>query len=200
MKRGPIVAMILLTGLGFWLVYQPQRQAAREGSFLQPATIVGERGYVEYDPEPAPGQGSFRVVYRDGAVGRWMSEAEFREIFGDQVADRMLAGGSNALFRLLNVTNWFGILWVGLGFGAQAMFAGRMFLQWIVSEKARESIVPTAFWWLSLIGGACLFTYFVWRKDVVGVLGQSTGIVIYARNLRLIHKQKVRLAAAESPA
>ncbi|MEL7472603.1 MAG: lipid-A-disaccharide synthase N-terminal domain-containing protein, partial [Planctomycetota bacterium] len=64
--------------------------------------------------------------------------------------------------------------------------------QWVVSEKKRQSVVPEAFWWLSLVGGAALFTYFVWRRDIVGVLGQSTGVVIYARNLRLIHKQRRR--------
>ena len=37
-----------------------------------------------------------------------------------------------------------------------------------------------------------LFTYFVWRQDFVGVLGQSTGVVIYARNIRLMYKQKRR--------
>jgi lipid-A-disaccharide synthase-like uncharacterized protein len=42
------------------------------------------------------------------------------------------------------------------------------------------------------VGGVFLFTYFVWRQDFVGVLGQSTGIVIYARNLRLISKQRRR--------
>ncbi len=51
------------------------------------------------------------------------------------------------------------------------------------------------FWWLSFLGGVCLFTYFVWRKDAVGVLGQATGVVIYARNLRLIHKERTRRAS-----
>ena len=76
----------------------------------------------------------------------------------------------------------------------QCAFFGRMMVQWVVSEKKRESVVPSAFWWMSLIGGVCLFSYFVWRVDFIGVLGQSTGVVIYARNIRLIHKQKRRLA------
>ncbi|HCT44595.1 MAG TPA: hypothetical protein DF699_05235 [Phycisphaerales bacterium] len=70
-----------------------------------------------------------------------------------------------------------------------------MFVQWIISERSRISTVPEIFWWFSFIGGVCLFTYFVWRVDIVGVLGQSTGIVIYARNLKLIHKEKQRCAA-----
>jgi len=65
-----------------------------------------------------------------------------------------------------------------------------------VSEKQRESVVPEAFWWLSLVGGVFLFVYFVWRQDIVGVLGQSSGVVIYARNLWLIRKRRRRLARA----
>jgi lipid-A-disaccharide synthase-like uncharacterized protein len=72
-----------------------------------------------------------------------------------------------------------------------------MFVQWIVSEKNRRSEVPVLFWWFSLFGGICLFAYFVWRVDIVGVLGQSTGVVIYARNLRLIHKTREREQALE---
>jgi lipid-A-disaccharide synthase-like uncharacterized protein len=57
--------------------------------------------------------------------------------------------------------------------------------------------VPEIFWWFSFAGGLFLFVYFVWRKDIVGVLGQATGVVIYARNLRLIYKQHAR-ARSES--
>jgi lipid-A-disaccharide synthase-like uncharacterized protein len=55
-------------------------------------------------------------------------------------------------------------------------------------------VITPSFWWFSLLGGVCLFAYFVWRQDAVGVIGQSSGIVIYARNLRLIAKQKRREA------
>ncbi|MBK7404042.1 MAG: lipid-A-disaccharide synthase N-terminal domain-containing protein [Phycisphaerales bacterium] len=93
-----------------------------------------------------------------------------------------------------NITSWFNFGWVLLGLAGQGCFFGRMFAQWVKSEKERQSVVPAIFWWLSFFGGLFLFSYFVWRVDFVGVLGQSTGIVIYARNLRLIHKQNRRLA------
>ena len=65
----------------------------------------------------------------------------------------------------------------------------------------KKSVVPAAFWWLSLAGGLALFSYFVWRRDVIGVLGQSTGVVIYARNLRLTAKanRRARRAPAAGP-
>jgi lipid-A-disaccharide synthase-like uncharacterized protein len=33
-----------------------------------------------------------------------------------------------------------------------------------------------------------LLAYFSWRKDIVGVVGQSTGAFVYARNLILIYR------------
>jgi lipid-A-disaccharide synthase-like uncharacterized protein len=86
------------------------------------------------------------------------------------------------------------LFWISVGFGGQILFSGRMFLQWLISERHKHSVITPSFWWFSLLGGVCLFAYFVWRQDVVGVIGQSSGIVIYARNLRLIAKQKRREA------
>ncbi|MCE9593041.1 MAG: lipid-A-disaccharide synthase N-terminal domain-containing protein [Planctomycetes bacterium] len=82
------------------------------------------------------------------------------------------------------------MLWVTLGFAGQALFTGRMLLQWWASEKLKRSVVPESFWWASLVGGLMLLVYFVWRKDVVGVVGQSTGAFVYARNLVLIHRSR----------
>jgi lipid-A-disaccharide synthase-like uncharacterized protein len=65
-----------------------------------------------------------------------------------------------------------------------------MVLQWLASEKHKRSVVPVGFWWGSLLGGLMLFVYFVWRKDVVGIVGQSTGVFVYARNLILIYRRQ----------
>jgi lipid-A-disaccharide synthase-like uncharacterized protein len=80
--------------------------------------------------------------------------------------------------------------WLILGFTAQAMFAARFLLQWIVSEKEGRSVIPLGFWLLSLAGGALLLTYAIWRRDPVFILGQSTGVFVYSRNLYLIHREK----------
>ncbi len=78
--------------------------------------------------------------------------------------------------------------WLIFGFSAQAIFMSRMLVQWIASERARSSVVPVAFWWLSLIGGLMLLTYFVRRGDPVGVLGQLFGVLVYSRNLILLSR------------
>lgn len=97
-------------------------------------------------------------------------------------------------FRLFNITSWRGFFWVSLGLFGQLLFTFRMVLQWLASEKHGKSVVPVGFWWGSLIGGLMLLTYFIWRKDIVGILGQSTGAFIYARNLVLIYRERGRIA------
>lgn len=82
------------------------------------------------------------------------------------------------------------IIWVSIGLGGQAMFSMRFIIQWIVSEKKRDSVVPIAFWYFSLGGATILLSYGIWRADPVIILGQSTGFVIYLRNLYFIHKRK----------
>lgn len=81
-------------------------------------------------------------------------------------------------------------IWIGIGFLGQAFFTSRFLVQWIISERRRQSVIPIAFWWLSLLGGSTLLAYAIWRKDPVFILGQGTGLVVYIRNLILIRKRK----------
>ena len=87
--------------------------------------------------------------------------------------------------------------WLALGFAGQAMFAARFLVQWVQSERRRQSVIPTAFWYFSLAGGAILFIYAVHLGDPVFILGQSMGAFIYSRNLYFIHRQKRQPAAGD---
>lgn len=87
---------------------------------------------------------------------------------------------------------------LGIGFSGQLMFSLRFVVQWISSERARRSVVPVLFWYFSLGGGALLLLYAVYREDPVFVVGQGLGLVVYARNLRLIRNEK-RAAQALTP-
>src|SRR6188508_1916826 len=82
--------------------------------------------------------------------------------------------------------------WLVIGFLGQAVFTARFLVQWIASERKRDSVVPVAFWWLSLAGGMILLTYAIHRRDPVIIVGQAMGLFIYTRNLRLIAKGKRR--------
>ena len=76
-----------------------------------------------------------------------------------------------------------------LGFTAQFLFGMRFIIQWIHSERAKKSVVPLSFWYFSVAGGILLLTYAVYRWDPVFMLGQAMGLVIYLRNLWLIHRK-----------
>ena len=52
-----------------------------------------------------------------------------------------------------------------VGYIAQALFAMRFVVQWIASERAGRSVVPTAFWVFSIGGGLMLLGYALYRKD-----------------------------------
>ena len=83
--------------------------------------------------------------------------------------------------------------WLGLGFSAQVLFSARFFVQWIVSERAGKSVIPVMFWFLSIAGSCLLLIYAIHRLDPVFILGQSTGTLIYMRNLYLIYREKKSL-------
>ena len=92
------------------------------------------------------------------------------------------------------------MIWLGVGLLAQLMFSMRFIVQWIASERARRSIVPETFWYFSMVGGAMLFAYAIYRLDPVFMLGQGMGLLIYARNIYFIraHNRATALAGEGS--
>lgn len=80
-------------------------------------------------------------------------------------------------------------VWLGVGFLGQALFSARFLVQWVASERQKKSVVPTPFWYFSVGGGATLLAYAIYRLDPVFILGQATGLLIYARNLYFIHRR-----------
>jgi lipid-A-disaccharide synthase-like uncharacterized protein len=81
-------------------------------------------------------------------------------------------------------------LWILFGFIAQFMFMMRFVVQWVASERARRSVVPLAFWFFSVAGGALLLVYAIYRQDPVFIAGQGAGLFIYLRNIWLIWSER----------
>ncbi len=79
-------------------------------------------------------------------------------------------------------------LWLLVGLVGQGLFSLRFLVQWWRSERVQRSVVPVGFWYLSLGGGLLLLFYAIHRRDPVFTLGQATGVVVYLRNLQLIHR------------
>jgi len=72
-----------------------------------------------------------------------------------------------------------------IGFAAQILFSGRLFIQWFISEKSKRVLTPSVFWKLSLIASFLLFVYGYLRNDFSIMLGQAITYFIYIRNLQL---------------
>jgi lipid-A-disaccharide synthase-like uncharacterized protein len=79
-------------------------------------------------------------------------------------------------------------VWLAIGLLGQAMFSARFLVQWIATERRRQSVVPRQFWYFSVGGGLTLLAYAIYRRDPVFILGQSAGLFVYARNLYFIHR------------
>ena len=82
------------------------------------------------------------------------------------------------------------LIWLAVGFTAQFMFTMRFLVQWISSERARQSIVPETFWYFSFVGGLMLLIYAIHRMDPVFIVGQAAGLFIYSRNIYFIWRGK----------
>ncbi|MFZ0132110.1 MAG: lipid-A-disaccharide synthase N-terminal domain-containing protein [Desulfobacterales bacterium] len=89
-------------------------------------------------------------------------------------------------------------IWIAVGLAGQALFSARFLVQWIYSERRKQSIVPTAFWYLSIGGSLTLLTYAIYRKDPVFIVGQASGFAIYLRNLQFIYRENKRLKSEKS--
>ena len=77
----------------------------------------------------------------------------------------------------------------------QFTFTLRFIYQWRYSARAGESLLPTTFWLISLLGSGMIIAYAIIRRDPVLILGQSTGFVVYLRNI-MISRRAARSESA----
>ncbi len=79
------------------------------------------------------------------------------------------------------------LIWGSLG---QIIFTLRFIYQWIYSRKRQESLLPLGFWLISLTGSCIIVSYALVRHDPVLILGQSTGLIVYIRNIWIMKHSK----------
>lgn len=80
-------------------------------------------------------------------------------------------------------------LWLLIyGSMGQIIFTLRFVYQWIYSKRKDESLLPIGFWIISLFGSLIIVSYAIYRRDPVLILGQSTGLLAYGRNIYLSRK------------
>src|ERR1700690_1440013 len=81
-------------------------------------------------------------------------------------------------------------IWLVVGLSGSGIFGVRFFLQWMHSEKHKESRIPVSFWWLSVAGTIMAASYFIHKQQWVALLGNGPQLVPYLRNLVLIYRKK----------
>lgn len=175
--------MGLVLGLSIWIMLQVQTPAVKPqpGARTFELVITSRKVLVEQMP-----RGDIYVYRFLNALDLGTQEMNGKAF--EDVLSRVASGEQRStLLNLLNVSSYNKLWWPALGLLGQIVFAGRMWVQWIASERKRESVVPPLFWYLSLFGGLITATYFIWRQDLVGVIGQTSGIWIYARNIYFVH-------------
>ncbi|MEM7210279.1 MAG: lipid-A-disaccharide synthase N-terminal domain-containing protein [Pseudomonadota bacterium] len=94
------------------------------------------------------------------------------------------------IMDLLLVDSWMKVWIATFGLTAQGVFMSRMLVQWVATERAKKSVVPVPFWWLSLAGAVMLLIYGILDRDIVIILAQSFGFIVYARNLWFIYSER----------
>ena len=186
----PALEALLLLGVLAWVAFALLRPVpGPEGAIDLKVQLVGAEDRV-WLHRGEDGQLRYQVTAHDGAVAQ-LDPLAFSERLHREQSSRGI------LESVLNVSSPVGFVWVALGFLGQLLFTGRMLVQWIASERSRKSVVPEAFWWMSLVGASMLLAYFVWRRDPVGVLGQATGWFVYLRNLWFLRTARVDAALRE---
>jgi len=74
---------------------------------------------------------------------------------------------------------------IAAGWVGQTCFFARFLVQWLASERARRSVVPASFWWLSSAGAALMSVYALKRDQPLLLLGYVVNGALALRNLRL---------------
>lgn len=79
-------------------------------------------------------------------------------------------------------------IWVSIGMFGNVLFFSRWIVQWLASERVGRSVIPTAFWFLSIGGSVILLGYALYRRDPVFIVSQLPNSVIYLRNIYLVRR------------
>jgi lipid-A-disaccharide synthase-like uncharacterized protein len=115
-------------------------------------------------------------------------DGTLQQITADAMAGQLYNAGKSR-GAALGLSSPVVAFWLGIGFVGQLLFTGRMVVQWVASERRGKSVVPPMFWWFSLIGSLLLLSYFMWRRDPIGLIGQAFGTFIYLKNILWIRNE-----------
>jgi lipid-A-disaccharide synthase-like uncharacterized protein len=81
-------------------------------------------------------------------------------------------------------------VWKMVGWIGNAVFFSRFFVQWYVTEKRKQVVVPALFWWLSLAGSFLILAYALHKHDSVFIFAYAFPWIPYIRNLIIHHRHQ----------
>lgn len=81
--------------------------------------------------------------------------------------------------------------WNVIGWTGQLVFFSRFIVQWYATERKKQVVVPSAFWWLSIVGSLLLLVFAVfYDKHYVVIFSYAFSWIPYVRNLIIHHRHK----------
>jgi len=81
-------------------------------------------------------------------------------------------------------------LWIAVGAAGNGLFACRFVIQWLATERRRESVIPVSFWYFSLAAAVLMLAAYIQLQDWIFAIGVASTLPIYSRNLWLIYRQR----------
>jgi lipid-A-disaccharide synthase-like uncharacterized protein len=86
--------------------------------------------------------------------------------------------------------------WKLVGYFGVLLFSGRWVVQVIYSKVYKRPVLPTLFWYMSIIGSLALLSYFTFGKnDSVGILSNLFPAFVAGYNLYLdLRRRRLRPA------
>ena len=201
-----VIGTIIFQGRFYlqWLASEREKKSTVPVSFWYMSSVgtIILLAYAVYKKEPVGvlGQGLNMVIYSRNLVHIWRDRGTLTPrvkygIQGFAAIVGLISLGFVAWVWMHNIDTqheksdgfW---LWVGLGVLGQAMFGCRFIVQWLATERAKKSVMPAAFWYISL--AACILSLlsYVPRSEWVFALGQFAILPIYLRNIWFIHQHR----------
>ena len=81
--------------------------------------------------------------------------------------------------------------WTTIGWLANATFSSRFLVQWYATEKRKMVVIPSLFWWLSLVGSLLFLSYAIfYDTHHVFIFAYAFNWIPYLRNLVIDRKNK----------
>ncbi|MDX9973778.1 MAG: lipid-A-disaccharide synthase N-terminal domain-containing protein [FCB group bacterium] len=82
------------------------------------------------------------------------------------------------------------VFWATVWLVGQLLFGTRFLIQWAVTEYRRKSVMPTAFWYVSIVAAVLQASAFAFAssQEYLFAIGTAATLPVYIRNLVLIHR------------